>query len=198
MKRALLGLAIAIAVLGAVAGRVIVSGRAALAAGDAAAEAGDLDLAIQRWESAARWYLPIAGHVDEAYTRLIALTGKDRRHALAAWRAVRSAALATRGLWTPHADDLATANAAIAEIASRDPEGALAGGPDAAARKTFHTERLARDLGPSRGAVVLFVLGIACFLAGVGLLLRKSGPSLAGAAVTVVGVVGWMIGAQLA
>ncbi len=198
MKRALLPLAIAIAVLGALASRVIVSGRAALSAGDVAAAAGDLDLAIERWETAARWYLPVAGHVDDAYARLLELAGKDHRHALAAWRAVRSAALATRGLWTPHARDLATANAAIAELASRDPEGALAGGADAAARKAFHTARLARDLGPSRGAVALFALGIACFLAGIGLLLRKTGPSLVGAAVTVAGVIGWMIGASAA
>jgi hypothetical protein len=195
VKRALIPLAITLAVVGALAARVIVSGRAALAAGDAAAAAGDLDLAIERWESAARWYFPVAGHVGDAYARLIEITGKDRRHALAAWRAVRSAALATRGLWTPHGDDLAAANAAIAEIASRDPEGAIAGGADAAARKTFHTERLARDPAPSRGAVALFVLGIACFLAGIGLLLRKAGPNLVGAAVTVLGVVGWMIGA---
>lgn len=197
MKRALLVLAIAVAVLGAVAARVIVSGRAALAAGDAAAAAGDIDLAIERWESAARWYLPLAGHVDEAYARLVALTGSDRRHALAAWRAVRSAALATRGLWTPHAGDLATANEAIAEIASRDPEGALAGGPDAATRKVFHVDQLARDLGPSRGAIALFALGIAAFLGGVVLLLRRSGPNLVGAAVTALGVVGWFIGALL-
>jgi hypothetical protein len=195
VKRALIPLAITIAVVGALAARVIVSGRAALAAGDAAAASGNLDLAIERWETAARWYLPLAGHVDDAYARLLELAGKDHRHALAAWRAVRSAALATRGLWTPHSDDLATANAAIAEIASRDPEGAIAGGPDAAARKTFHTERLARDPGPSRGAVALFALGIACFLTGIGLLLRKTGPNFVGAAVTVLGVLGWMIGA---
>lgn len=197
MRRVLVGLALSIAVVGALAARVIVSGRAALAAGDAAAASEDIDLAIEHWESAARWYLPLAGHVDEAYARLVALTGSDRRRALAAWRAVRSAALATRGLWTPHAEDLATANAAIAEIASRDPEGAIAGGPDAAARKTFHAERLARDLTPSRGAIALFALGIAAFLAGVGLLLRASGPSLVGAAVTALGVVGWLIGALL-
>jgi len=197
MKRALIPLAITLAVLGALAARVIVSGRTALAAGDAAAAAGDVDLAIERWETAARWYLPIAGHVDEAYARLIALTGSDRRHALAAWRAVRSAALATRGLWTPHADDLATANAAIAEIASRDPEGAVAGGVDAAARKTFHTERLA-PTGAPRGAVALFAFGIIGFLVGVGLLLRKAGPDRVGAAITVLGVIGWLIGAAIA
>lgn len=197
MKRALIGLALGLAIAAALAARVIVSGRAALRAGDAAAEAGDAELAIQHWESAARWYLPLAPHVDEAYARLISLTGSDRRRALSAWRAVRSAALATRSLWTPHADDLATANAAIAEIASRDPDGALAGGPDAAARKAFHTERLARDLAPRRSAIVVFALGIAAFLAGIGLLVRPSGPSVVGAAVTALGLVGWLIGALL-
>ncbi|MBL0212413.1 MAG: hypothetical protein IPQ07_00755 [Myxococcales bacterium] len=189
-----IGLVIALATLGTISIRVVVSGRRALAAGDAAAERGDLAGAIAEWEAAARWYLPMAPHVDEAYTRLTALAGADRRHALAAWRAVRSAALATRGLWTPHGDDLRAANEAIAELASRDPEGAVAGGADAAARKVWHAERLARMPGPSRAAVVVSVLGIAAFLAGVGLLLRRRGPGLVAAGVMIAGTVGWIVG----
>lgn len=197
MKRALVIAAIVLLGLGALATRVIVEGRGALAAGDDAAAHGKLDDAIAGWEAAARWYLPLAPHVDEAYARLIDLAARDHHHALAAWRAVRSAALATRGLWTPHADDLAAANAAIAELASRDPEGALAGGADAAARKVFHAERLARDPGPSRSGVALAVLGIAGFLAGLGLVLRR-GPSLLGAVVAAAGLVGSMVGLAIA
>lgn len=200
MKRALLVLALVIAGLGALALRVVVEGNRSLAAGDAAMTRGDIDDAIASWESAARWYLPLAPHVDDAYARLRALGRGEsdgaaigHRHALAAWRAVRSAALASRGLWSPHADDLRAANEAIAEFASRDPEGALAGGIDAAARKRWHTERLAATPGPSRHAAVGAALGIAGFLVGVGLLLRRRGPDLVGVGVTVLGTVGWIV-----
>lgn len=198
MKRALVVGAIVLAGLGAVAIRVVVEGRTALAAGDDALARGEIDAAIAGWEAAARWYLPFAPHVDDAYARLIHLAQVDPPHGLAAWRAVRSATHATRGLWTPHGDELLAANAAIAELASRDPEGALAAGPDAAARKTWHTERLARDPGPSRGGVFLSVLGIAGFLAGIGLLLRAKGPRILGGVVTAVGTVGWIVGLAIA
>lgn len=194
IRRAIAVAAIVLAALGALAIRVVGEGRGALAAGDDAAAHGRLDDAIAAWEASARWYLPFAPHVDAAYARLTGLAGTDHAHALAAWRAVRSAALATRGLWTPHADDLLAANAQIAELASRDPEGALAAGSDAAARKTFHEARLARDPGPNRGGVFLSALGIATWLAGVALLLRARGPNLVGAAVTALGLAGWMIG----
>jgi hypothetical protein len=196
IKRVILIAAIVLAGLGALAIRVVVEGRTALATGDRAFSDGRLEDAIASWESAARWYLPAAPHVDEAYARLVDLAGKDHRHALAAWRAVRSAALATRTLWTPHADDLAAANAQIAELASRDPEGALAAGPDAAARKAWHAERLARDPGPSRGAVFLAAVGVALWLAGIAVLLR--GRVRIGAAIAAVGAVGWFIGLAIA
>lgn len=196
MKRALIVVAIVLAGLGALCIRVVVEGRRALAAGDTAASEGRLDDAIAGWEAAARWYLPFAPHVDEAYGRLTELAANDHRRALAAWRSVRSAALATRTLWTPHADDLLAANAQIAELASRDPEGASAAGADAAARKTWHTEQLARDPGPSRGGVFLAVLGIGAWLAGIGVVVR--GPARVGAAVTVLGLIGWMIGLAIA
>lgn len=195
MKAAIIAAAIAIAAIGSCAVRVVIEGRGALAAGDAAATEGRAADAIASWESAARWYLPFAPHVDEAYARLRA-AGADRRYGLAAWRAVRSAALATRGLWQPHADDLAAANAQIAELASRDPEGALAAGPDAAARKAFHAERLGRSTGPAPGGVFLAVLGIVAWLTGIGVALR--GPAKLGAAVAALGTIGWVIGLAIA
>ena len=198
MKRAAIPIAIVIAFLGALGIRVVIEGHRALAEGDHAAADGRLDDAVAAWESAARWYLPVGSHVDDAYARLIELASKDHRHALAAWRAVRSASLATRWLFTPHADDLLAANAAIAELASRDPEGALSAGADAAARKTWHAERLARDPGPARGGLALATLGIALWLAGVALLVRPRGPDVVGAAIALTGLVGWMIGLGVA
>jgi len=203
MKKALLVLALLGAGLGALAIRVVVEGRGALAEGDDAAEDGRLADAIASWERAARWYLPLAPHVDGAYARLRSLAETDHRHALAAWRAIRSASLATRGQWTPHEDDLTTANAQIAELASRDPAGAEAGGPDAATRRAFHAEQLARDLRPGALAVALALLGLAGWLVGIAVVLRRgfdgSGalqrrPAFVGAMLTVAGVVLWVAG----
>lgn len=166
-RRLLIALALVVAGLVAVSIRVVLAGREALEEGDAAAAEGRVDDAIAAWERAARWYLPLAPHVDDAYARLIDTAGKGRPHALPAWRAVRSAALATRTLWTPHADDLAQANAQIAELASRDPAGAASGGPDAATRKTFHIERLAHDPRPRPASAVFMLLVVGAGLAGI-------------------------------
>lgn len=206
-KGALVVIAIIVAGIAALAVRLVGEGRDALAQGDAAAAEGRIGDAIAGWETAARRYLPLAPHVDDAYARLTSLAGREHRHALSAWRAVRSAALATRHLWTPHADELAAANAAIAELASRDPEGAAAAGPDAAARKQLHTERLAGDRRAGTGALLLAIAGIACWLAGIGLVIRRGfdpagqlarRPALTGAAVSVLGLAAWALGLAVA
>jgi hypothetical protein len=211
VKKALLVIGIVVATLGALAIRVVVEGRSALAEGDEAANAGRTDDAIAAWESAARWYLPLAPHVDEAYARLTATATAEptnpspslRAHRMAAWRAVRSAALATRHLWTPHTDDLAAANTAIAEMASRDPHGAAAGGPDATTRRVFQADRLTRDPRPGTGAVILAIVGLAAWLAGIGIVIRRGiddagrpsrRPALVGAALTLAGLAGWVVG----
>ena len=154
---------------------LVVAGREALAEGDRAAADGRLDDAIAAWERSARWYLPFAPHVDDAYARLVETAGKGRPYALPAWRAVRSSALATRTLWTPHADELAEANAQIAELSSREPAGAASGGPDAATRKTFHVERLAHDPRPQPIAAWFMLLVVGAVLAGITYLVRRIG-----------------------
>lgn len=181
--------AIAVAGLAALALRVVLEGREALAAGDDALASRRPGDAIASWESAARWYLPGAPHVDEAYDRL---RGFARAyHSVAAWRAIRGAALATRSLWTPHDDDLAEANAAIAEIAADDPDPA---GGDRVARLTWHLDRLVADPRPSRPIVALAVAGILCWLIGTALLVRHGATRSVGAAMAAVGVVAWVIG----
>ncbi len=203
MKRIVAIAGIVIATLCALGIRVALEGKQALAAGDAALSAKRTTEAIAAWETAARWYLPGAPHVDDAYTRLVSVARADEAHALAAWRAVRRAALATRSLWTPHADDLAVANAEIARRSAADPEGAVAGGPDVATREAWHAARLAADLRPGGFATALAILGILCLLAGIGVVVRRGvtdhgrlvrRPALVGAILTVVGLVGWAAG----
>jgi hypothetical protein len=100
--------AIVFAGVAALALRVVIEGRSALARGDEANAANRFPDAIAAWESAARWYFPLAPHVDAAYDRLREFA--KARRSVAAWRAIRSAALATRGPWQPHAEDLADAD----------------------------------------------------------------------------------------
>ena len=194
---------IVVAGLGALAVRVVIEGRNALADGDAAIAAKRPSDAIAAWESAARWYLPGAPHVDEAYERLVTLATSDAKQALAAWRAVRHAALATRSLWTPHADDLAAANAAIAKLSAEHPQGAGAAGQNVTERTAFYTERLAADPRPKAAMAALAIFGILCWLAGIGVFVRRGidaagtlakRPALVGAGLAIAGIVAWAVG----
>ena len=203
MKRVLVVIAIVVAALGTLAVRVVLEGRGALADGDAAMTAKRPLDAIAAWESAARWYLPLAPHVEEAYARLVELATSETRHRIAAWRAVRRAATATRSVWQPHADDLAAANAALAKLSAEHPEGAPAAGPNVTERTAFHAARLAADRRPSTAAATLAILGILSWLAGIGVVVRRGldaagrlvrTPALAGIGLSLVGVVAWAAG----
>lgn len=178
MKRVVLPLAVVLAVLGALAIRVVVEGRAALAAGD--------------YETAARWYVPFAPHVDEAYAKLRTLTkSEDPAVALAAWRSIRAAARATRSLWQPHADDLAEADAQIAKLSAAAPGGGKLDGGDPLA---WHKERLARDVRPSLAAAILAGVGILLWVAGAFVLARRGTFAVGPTGVIVLGLALWFVG----
>jgi hypothetical protein len=179
MKRRLLVIvALLGAVVGALAVRTAMEGHAALLAGDAAFDRGDVPEAIAEWEAAARWYLPGAPHVDDAYDRLAKLgvraeASHDRARALTAWRAIRSASLVTRGAWSPHTADRAAADAAIARLEGSDADASPAAGDTPGAREAWQAAQLARDHRPAGGASLLAVLGIVAWLVGFGLLARR-------------------------
>jgi hypothetical protein len=224
-RHILLIAAFVLAGIGALAIRVVIDGRAALRVGDEAmqscfplydarpANAADVNppacfVAIDAYETAARWYLPLAPHVGAAYTGMRIIAARtdpataqpgfaDPAVALAAWRGIRSAARATRSLWTPHAEDLAVADAAIARLSARDPSaenlgekaGAGAGSAtgsaaalpsttgatpdDEAGREAWHKARLATDVRPSIGAAALAGLGVLLWLVGMVVLVRR-------------------------
>jgi len=197
VKRAILILAGVLGVPDALCIRVVIEGRNALADGDDARATGRMAEAIRAYETAARWYLPLAPHVDEAYADLRALAeSKDPAVSLAAWRSIRAAARATRSLWTPHAGDLAAADAAIATASAAIPQAATAA-------PAWHRERLARDPRASIGALALAAAGIVLWLGGAVILVRR-GLDAAGALVRraavasgvaiVLGVACWAVG----
>ena len=172
MKRRALVIAIVVlGAVGAIATRVFVDGRAALAEGDAAIAKGDLPTAVARWRRAARWYAPLAPHVEGAYQRLTGLAEEaearnDVGNALEAWRAVRSSILATRWLVTPRAALLARANGRIAALMAKT-EGASADpGKTEPERAAWHLALLSKDEAPSVGWTLLALLGLATWLGG--------------------------------
>jgi hypothetical protein len=205
--------AIAIAVVAVIALRVVTAGHRALGDGDQLALRGDRRGAIRSYEAAARWYLPLAPHVATAYRKLHALTGSE--DGLLAWRAIRSAARATRTLWQPHAAELAEADAAIAQAEARDPEAgvgamfaskrpSVVGLPGfAEAREPWLESRMRADSRAERWAAILASFGILAGLGGIawlvwrgldakGRLVRR--PALGAGAVIAVGVACWLVG----
>lgn len=195
---------------GVVVTRAVWDGRSALASGDEALVRGERDVAIRYWRRAARWYVPLAPHVGDAYERLMDL-GKqaeaqgDVTTALAAWRGVRGSVLATRSFYTPFDEHLALANARIAELMAKQ-EGDSAG-KSQKERREWHYALLTRDHNPSVFWTVIALMGFAMWIGG-GLLFALRGitaddtlvprnAAYAGILVAI-GLVIWMTGLYLA
>ncbi|MEO8846083.1 MAG: hypothetical protein ABI591_12530 [Kofleriaceae bacterium] len=190
MKR--VAVIIVLAVIGVVSLRAVISGRAALGEGDDWMLRGKPAEAIRSYEAAARWYVPLAPHVDAAYRKLRALT--EGPTALLAWRAIRSAARATRSVWQPHAHDLADADAAIAHLEARDPEAGAGAGATIEDREAWQRARLSEDVRAGRGAIALAGVGIVMLLAGAVLLVHRPKPLLIPGVAVALGTVCWLVG----
>lgn len=199
-RTAALAAGLVVAVIAVAAIRAVWAGRRALAAGDAALREDRPRDAIAAWEEAARWYVPFAGHVDDAYARLAQLrTNSDHGVAIAALRAERSAAFATRALGDAH--DPHAVDATLADWMGADPEGAIAAGSDRAARQRWQAARLARDDRPALGPSALAVAGVVLWLVGLGLgvgRIGRAGRSALGTrialAMIAVGAGAWALG----
>jgi hypothetical protein len=158
---------------GAATARVELSGEKEIALSTEALRAGDAHAAAEHARRAAGWYMPGAPHVRVAYERLLALGTAaeglgDRDTALFAFRGVRTAALETRWILTPHEDDLDHANRAIARLSAEAPRApALRTEPPATIERE-QLEALARDEAPRTAWVVALVLGALTWAAGAG------------------------------
>jgi hypothetical protein len=151
--------------------RAVWQGQSALDDGDRAYQAGNDDEAIRWWRRAARWYVPLAPHVSDAYDRLETLAAEAERKgdaatALVAWQGVRGSILATRSFFTPHEERLAPANRRIAAILARMEAGAPDAGKSDAEREAWHHEQLERDEAPALGWSLLALAGFLIWLGG--------------------------------
>ena len=156
---ALVGVAVLL-IFGLATHRTLHRGAEEMRASDHAFDAGELESAVRHARRAAGLYVPGAAHVDGGYERLKAVAAgaeraRDTGLAMAAWRAVRAAALESRHLWLPRPRELAQANANLARLSE---------GPNVAALE-------AQRVADAAGALPIS-LGFAAALAGLLLMAR--------------------------
>lgn len=169
MRALALAAALVALVLLVASARVVLSSRSELSDADARAAAGDRAGAVERWGRAARLYAPgnpysgaAFAHLEEA--AVLAEARGDRPFALAAWRELRSACLATRSFYTPHEAGMRRANERIAALAAALESPSVEPGADEPARARWHAARLAEDYAPRLGFVLLALAGFLAFL----------------------------------
>ena len=177
--RALKAALVVAVVLGAATLRVVVAGEREIAASTAALRAAAAPAAPGRPRRAAGWYAPGAPHVRVAYERMIALAVAaeglgDRDTALSAWRSVRTAATETRWIVTPHAEDLARADAAIARLSAAAPRPPGTRTEPASAIERAQLEALARDEAPRVPWVIALSLSFLGWAVGSGMAARRA------------------------
>lgn len=165
----------------AVSLRVIVAGEQEIAESTEALRRGDAYAAAVHARRAAGWYAPGAPHVRVAYERLVALATAaegigNADVALLAWRGVRTAALETRWLVTPHEGDLERANAAIARLSAAQPRPPGTRTEPTAEVEREHLAALARDEAPRRGWVAALCAGLAAWVGGAAWAVWRGAP----------------------
>lgn len=154
-----------------VAVRVVWSSRGEWRAAQAAA--GDDEIA--HLGRAARLYAPGNPYSRRAVDKLAQIGRDDPERALAAWRELRSALLATRSFYTPRRALLDEANARIAELMA-DAELAAGSQPSREKARAWHAARLAQDEAPSVAWTLVALLGLVAWVGcALGLLLRGVG-----------------------
>jgi hypothetical protein len=153
--------------------RSIATGQAEMEKSDRAFDQGDLPRATLHARRAATLYAPAAPHVPAAYERLVAIAvgaeaAGQAEIAQTAWRAVRGAALETRHVHVPHAEELERANENLARlqaqvsVASRPATGGAL-----RARYARALGELEREHGPSTAWTAALLLGYALCACGL-------------------------------
>lgn len=169
MKPALRYAAAAALVLAVAAGRVAVESRAALDEGNAQLRRGAVEPGVRALRRAAHLYLPGDPATAAAYDALERFARDQETlgrhdHALLAWRAVRSSALATRWVIVPHHDRLMRANRRIARLMALLPPPPEERDTTVERREELHYALLLEDRAPEPAWVVVLGLGLALWV----------------------------------
>ena len=136
-----------------------------------AAGAHDVPMSVRALRRAAHLYLPgnpaNAGAYDalERFARDQETLGRHD-HALLAWRAVRSSALATRWIVVPYRDRLDRANRRIARLMALLPPPPEERDTPVARREELHYALLLEDRAPEPAWVLVLAVGVALWLGG--------------------------------
>jgi hypothetical protein len=169
-RRALLALSYAVSVLAVGFIAQLGVGVRAIHACDAAREQGDVPAALAAARRAAEAIAPGSPYPEAGYARLTSIaraaeSQADLSTALAAWRAVRAAGLATRTLGlSPH---VAEANEALLRLGTHPrPEALRDNETEPVIVKPILVETLARDSMPATWVLVLLAVGAVAFLGG--------------------------------
>ena len=207
--RAAIVAGLVVGIMAPLAGRVAFEGSAELEAAAGARAEEDIDAEIEHLGRAARWRLPLASHDERALDRLLEIGAEyeakgveGTQRALAAYREVRRALLATRAWGVPHEDRFELANAHIATLMAAQEQRFgtdLSGGKDAEA---YHLELLDRVPGPNPWLANAAALSFMMWVVAVGgFLLRaidahghlRPRPALRWGGLSLIALVAWMI-----
>jgi hypothetical protein len=171
VTRAVRAAALVAVLLAIVAARVVWSSRGEWKAATAAT--GDEEIA--HLGRAARLYAPGNPYARRAVEKLATIGREDPARALAAWRELRSAILATRSFYTPHRALLDEANGQIAErMAQAEVAAGTQHGVEHA--RSWHAARLAQDEAPSLAWTLVALFGLVAWIGcALGLFLRGIG-----------------------
>lgn len=171
MRRVLEAVALVAVLLGIVTTRVVWSSRGEWRR--ALSSTGEEELV--HLGRAARLYAPGNPYSRRAVYKLAGIGRAEPARALAAFRELRSALLATRSSYTPHRALLDEANARIAELTA---EAEVQSGAQRSLDKAraWHAARLAQDEAPSVAWTLVALVGLAGFVGcALGLVLRGIG-----------------------
>lgn len=166
-------------VLAVAVARVAVESRAALDEGRTALARGQVEPGVRALRRAAHLYLPgnpaTTGAYDalERFARDQETLGRQD-HALLAWRAVRSSALATRWLVVPYRDRLDRANRRIARLMALLPPPPEERDAPVERREELHYALLLEDRSPEPAWIVVLGVGLALWV-GAGFYAARHG-----------------------
>jgi len=148
--------------------RAVLAARAEAAEASVALHAGDVDEAIVRLRSSARWYTPFNAYAYGSLVRLEGVAQNAEAHgeptrALMAYRSMHAAIQATRSFFTPHTDMLARADEHIAALMAKEPAAPIEQNRTEAQRKADYLALLvAKD--PNPFGVLLAFAGFATWV----------------------------------